>query len=265
MCDEGWNGALCDVAVTTCGANESAWLAGGLWAEYYADVAMTALATARVDATVNFAWGWNAPVAGVPSGAYAVRWRGAVRSPWTGWQQLLVNVNGGSVQLWLDQRQLALATGSVWVWVYMRAGQRHDLRLEFVKTDYAVVSLSLRGPNAYRVSGAVRAGACGCGEQRGCGLACLRRSFWRRPSCFTSQRSARARWTPIRACSAAGTASACAAPACVRARVTVLRAGCTGAAATSAWAATSAMLAVRARRAMAGAVAGRRLPARAVA
>lgn len=50
----------------------------GPWAGEYFDNAMlsgTAYAT-RSDASINFNWGWNAPMAGIPADRFSVRWTG---------------------------------------------------------------------------------------------------------------------------------------------------------------------------------------------
>jgi alpha-D-xyloside xylohydrolase len=109
--------------------------AGALQGDYFADTALTRRVATRKDAAVDFDWGLEAPLPGVPADQFSVRWTGQVRAPETGDYELSTLADDG-VRLWLDgklviddwnQHAPEYHAGRV----TLEAGKRYDLRLEY--------------------------------------------------------------------------------------------------------------------------------------
>jgi alpha-D-xyloside xylohydrolase len=109
--------------------------AGALQGEYFADKTLTRQAAARKDAGIDFEWGLSAPLPGVPSDEFSVRWSGRLRAPETGEYELATVADDG-VRLWLDGK-LLIDDWSQHAPEYhagrvtLEAGKQYDFRLEF--------------------------------------------------------------------------------------------------------------------------------------
>ena len=96
-------------------------------------------AVTRVDASLDFNWGENAPVPDVPAQSFSARWSGQVAAQFTEGYTFHVEAGGG-VKLWLDG-QLILdqwrdQPGAFYSTVVpLTAGQKYDLRLEHFSTS----------------------------------------------------------------------------------------------------------------------------------
>ncbi len=55
----------------------------GLHAVYYPGLDLSGQGVSRVDATVNFDWGWDAPLDGLPRNQFSVRWEGELEAQFT--------------------------------------------------------------------------------------------------------------------------------------------------------------------------------------
>ncbi len=77
-------------------------VSGGLQATYFASTNLTNPKTTRTDATINFNWAsGTAPVAGLPTTGYSVRWTGYVQAPTTGNYVFQTNSDDG-VRLYVN-------------------------------------------------------------------------------------------------------------------------------------------------------------------
>jgi arylsulfatase A-like enzyme len=125
----------------------------GLSGQYYNETNLTALATTRVDATVNFPKDWGAAPAGTAVTAddkYSVRWSGYVQTPTAGNWTFYTSSDDG-VRLWIDNKLVIdnwtthAVTQNSGV-VSLTAGW-HAIRLEyFQQGGVAAITLSYQGP-----------------------------------------------------------------------------------------------------------------------
>jgi len=130
----------------------------GLLGEYYEwDSAnpWQTLLMKRLDATVNFNWGSNAPDPSMPADAFMVRWTGQVEAPTTATYTFYTQTDDG-VRLWVNDQQLidnwtdhssTIDEGSI----KLTAGQRYDIILEYYENGGdAVCQLSWSTPTMPR-------------------------------------------------------------------------------------------------------------------
>jgi alpha-D-xyloside xylohydrolase len=108
---------------------------GVLQGDYFADTTLTRRAATRKDAGVDFDWGLEAPLAGVPADQFSVRWTGRLRAPETGEYELATTADDG-VRLWLDGKLLIddwnqHAPEYHSAHVTLQAGRQYDLKLEY--------------------------------------------------------------------------------------------------------------------------------------
>lgn len=108
----------------------------------------------RIDPTLNFDWGGNAPDKKINAKDFAVRWTGQVLAPETG-TYVFSTLNSGAVRLWINgiqvindyrDRPLRWNDGSP---VSLVEGQRYDIRLQFFKKTAgpAMMKLKWTGPS----------------------------------------------------------------------------------------------------------------------
>jgi len=119
----------------------------GLLGSYYSNTSLSGSAVTRVDSTVNFDWGTNAPIAGVPADNFSVRWTGQVQPQYsetytfytTGDDGIRLWVNG--VQLvnnWVDQSPTE-KSGTI----QLTANQQYTIQMEqYDHTGGAMAKLS---------------------------------------------------------------------------------------------------------------------------
>ena len=92
----------------------------------------------RVDAEVNFGWTLNSPAREIPFDWYSVRWTGTLTAPAGGARRLGVEGNDG-YRLWIDGALVIdnwqkRSYGTRFATVNLRAGSRHDVRLEYFES-----------------------------------------------------------------------------------------------------------------------------------
>ncbi len=76
-------------------------LAPGLRGRYFADRTLGREAGVRIDRAIDFEWRWNAPMDGVPSDGFSVRWEGFVEIPSEGIWSFMTVANDG-VRVFVD-------------------------------------------------------------------------------------------------------------------------------------------------------------------
>ena len=118
----------------------------------------------RVDAEVNFGWTLNSPAREIPFDWYSVRWTGTLTVPVGGARRIGVEGNDG-YRLWIDGALVIdnwrkQSYGTRFATVNLRAGSRHDVRLEyFESTGNARVKLvwdaGVRDDSQARIDSAV--------------------------------------------------------------------------------------------------------------
>ena len=103
----GMNGALPVVPATCLRQQAGADAPGGLQAEFFDNPQLAGAPCARrVDANVDFSWGWGAPMNGVPRHDYSARWTGYLVPPVTGKYRLSLAVDRALVRLTLNGKLL---------------------------------------------------------------------------------------------------------------------------------------------------------------
>ncbi len=108
---------------------------GALQGDYFTDTTLTRRAVTRKDAGIDFDWGLEAPLAGVPSDQFSVRWTGRLQAPETGEYEVATTADDG-VRLWLDGKLLIddwnqhapeYHAGHV----KLEAGRQYEIKLEY--------------------------------------------------------------------------------------------------------------------------------------
>lgn len=111
----------------------------GLKGSYFDGDSLATEAYSRIDAMVDFNWGTGAPVPGIGSGDYSVRWTGQVEPTFTETYTFYANSHGGT-RLWVNGTLLFdywgghnrnEQRGSI----ALEAGKRYDIRLEYRETN----------------------------------------------------------------------------------------------------------------------------------
>jgi len=106
----------------------------GLSATYYNNMDFTGTTVARVDPTVDFAWGSGSPAAAIGADTFSARWTGQVEAQFTG-TYTFYTVSDDGVRLWVNGQQII----NNWTdhaptensgTIALSAGQRYDIRME---------------------------------------------------------------------------------------------------------------------------------------
>ena len=134
-----------DVASGTGGGTGAGGGSGdGLRAEYFDNANFTAPALTRVDATVDFDWGYGAPTATMGADLFSVRWTGQIEVPATDTYTFSTTSDDG-VRLWVNGQLIidnwtdhapTENSGAI----TLSAGQRYDIRLEFYENGGGAVA-----------------------------------------------------------------------------------------------------------------------------
>ncbi len=77
----------------------------GLTGEYYKDVNFNSLYKTRTDSIVDFSWGTDAPIQGMPMDSFSVRWRGKIVAPETGEYTINTMTDDGA-RVWVNDKQI---------------------------------------------------------------------------------------------------------------------------------------------------------------
>src|SRR5262249_4018206 len=107
----------------------------GLSGAYYGDANFGTLKLARVDATVNFAWGNGAPGASLPADNFTVRWTGKVIPRFSEAYTFRITADDG-VRLWINSQLMIDAWAGAYGGVNsapiaLQAGQPYDLKIDY--------------------------------------------------------------------------------------------------------------------------------------
>ncbi|MDX1961978.1 MAG: lamin tail domain-containing protein [Pirellulales bacterium] len=125
---------------------------GGLRGAYYDELNFINFFANRNDPTINFSWGGIAPIAGMGTDNFSVRWTGAVQPRFSG-TYTFYTLSDDGVRLSIDNQSLV----DNWTYhgdtensgsIYLQAGQLYEVKLEFFQGGGgATMALSWAGPN----------------------------------------------------------------------------------------------------------------------
>ncbi|MEC4983518.1 MAG: PA14 domain-containing protein [Oscillatoria sp. PMC 1068.18] len=107
----------------------------GLTAEYFDNTDFTDLAITRIDETVNFDWGRDAPDSSIETNTFSARWTGQVEPLYTDYYKFSTFADDG-VKLWVDGALIIddwteHPTQESDGYIFLEAGQLYDLKLEY--------------------------------------------------------------------------------------------------------------------------------------
>jgi alpha-D-xyloside xylohydrolase len=131
----------------------------GLTGEYYQGMNFDTLLAIRTDEKIDFDWGNNAPVKGMPVDEFSIRWKGYLTAPETGEYTFNTISDDGSrlfiddqlvVDAWQDQAPL-VTPGKI----FLQAGKRYSVKLEYYENAMgAVAQLYWIKPSQHKTSAA---------------------------------------------------------------------------------------------------------------
>ena len=123
----------------------------GLLGMYYNSTELAGRVIARLDETVDFSWGLEAPMAGINRDYFSVRWTGEVEAPVTGEYRFFIQTDDGG-RLWVDKkllidqwhiREQAEGAGRI----QLEGGKKYEVRMEyFDNIGNAMARLLWSGP-----------------------------------------------------------------------------------------------------------------------
>jgi glucose/arabinose dehydrogenase len=107
----------------------------GLRAAYYSDANLTNLVSSRIDSSINFNWGYGAPIPGMPSDSFSIRWSGWIEPRYSEEYVFELTVDDG-VRLWIADQLLidAWTTQDTTLQtppVSLESGRRYPFRLDY--------------------------------------------------------------------------------------------------------------------------------------
>lgn len=118
----------------------------GLNAQYYPSENLTGTAVKRTDAQINFNWGTKAPIAGIGSDNYSVRWTGYVKTPIVGNYTITTKSDDG-IRVWVDGKQvinnwtLHAPTDNSGTITGLAANTLHEIKVEYYEHTGGAVSI----------------------------------------------------------------------------------------------------------------------------
>jgi hypothetical protein len=126
----------------------------GLSAAYFNNAALSGTALTRTDVNVDFNWGGGAPMSGISTDKFSVRWTGFVTAPFTGVYTFYAKTDDGE-RLWVNNQLLidnwtnhGNNLDTAMTTVTLTAGQQYPLKLEYYENTYsAAAQLLWQGPN----------------------------------------------------------------------------------------------------------------------
>ncbi|REG94782.1 RICIN domain-containing protein [Flavobacterium aquicola] len=112
----------------------------GLSGNYFNGMNFNTPALSRVDAAINFDWGFTSPGAGVDQDQFTVRWTGRVQPKYTGEYTFYVTSNNGR-RLWVNNQLII----DKWIddtaenrgKIFLVAGEKYDIKLEYFENSSA--------------------------------------------------------------------------------------------------------------------------------
>lgn len=107
----------------------------GLVGEYYDGEHFKQLIGTRVDAKLDFNWGYNAPMNGMNPEHFSIKWRGVLVAPASGDFVFSVKVDDG-IRLWVNEQPLINAWGlndasQFSNKIYLEKGKSYPIRVEY--------------------------------------------------------------------------------------------------------------------------------------
>jgi hypothetical protein len=111
----------------------------GLKAEYFDNPDFTSPLPIRVDPKINFDWGGNAPLAGMGSDTFSVRWTGQVQPSFTETYTFYVTADDG-VRLWVNNKLLidhwSYSPSEYSGTIALVAGKKYAIKMEYFDDTY---------------------------------------------------------------------------------------------------------------------------------
>ena len=123
----------------------------GLKAEYYNGMAFNTLLNTVTDPNVNFDWGLNSPMTGVPINGFSTRWTGTVQAIESGTYTFTTTSDDGA-KLWVDNTLLVdkFVNQGTTSWsgtINLVAGQKYPIKMEYFENGGgAIAKLSWTRP-----------------------------------------------------------------------------------------------------------------------
>jgi outer membrane protein OmpA-like peptidoglycan-associated protein len=107
----------------------------GLVGEYYDGEHFQQLIGTKVDAKIDFNWGYDAPMKGMSPEHFSIKWHGNLVAPTTGEYQFSVKVDDG-IRLWVNEQPMINAWGlndasQFSNKIYLEKGKSYPIRVEY--------------------------------------------------------------------------------------------------------------------------------------
>lgn len=107
----------------------------GLIGEYYDGEHFQQLIGTRVDAKIDFNWGYDAPMKGINPEHFSIKWRGVLVAPTSGSYEFSVKVDDG-IRLWVNEQPMINAWGlndasQFSNKIYLEKGRPYPIRVEY--------------------------------------------------------------------------------------------------------------------------------------
>jgi len=116
----------------------------GLTGEYYEDMDFNSLFKTQTDSIINFSWGMDAPMQGMPTDSFSVRWSGKIIAPETG-EYTINTITDDGARVWVDNKQIIndwtdhaplINSGKI----NLEAGKSYDLKFEYFEYKMGAVA-----------------------------------------------------------------------------------------------------------------------------
>lgn len=122
----------------------------GFTAAYFNNTTLRGQPIERIDSTINFNWGSNAPMAGIGADYFSVRWTGQLTPVKSGTYTFYTEVSDG-VRLWVNNKLIidkwSGPSSSLSASYSMSAGRPYDIRMEYLEsTGSSYAKLLWSGP-----------------------------------------------------------------------------------------------------------------------
>ena len=106
----------------------------GLKGEYFNTIDLTGSARIRIDKTIDFQWGFNAPLTGINNDNFSIRWTGQLLAPATG-SYTFTTYSDDGVRVWVNGKKIVEnwtahdPTYNESAPVNLVAGRKYDLKV----------------------------------------------------------------------------------------------------------------------------------------
>ena len=132
----------------------------GLPAEYFPKMNLRGIPQRRTDAAINFDWGKNtAPIGGIGTDRYSIRWNGRIKAPVTG-EYTFTTINDDGIRVWLNdvllinnwRDQGTNNNGNSNATVNLVAGEFYRIRIEYYENKgYSIAKLQWTYPGQAKI------------------------------------------------------------------------------------------------------------------